>query len=244
MALKYEVESLDSIEEAHRSLYAEVTEDGATVFRLDVEGAVSRKKHHMSIENGRTLHNDLEASRKQLADLETERDALELKANEGEKKVVDTKTTLEERIANLESALTEKEKAAKALEATGRKAAARDIFKTAASPWARKDALDDIANAAAADGWGHNEEGALVRRGADGGTVFSQDNPGKAQTPEEYIGELVQRKPFYFEDSSGDGARGGTTTAKPGAKVIQNNPRAIGENAAAILSGDVVVAED
>lgn len=242
--LRFVVESLDGIEESLRPLYQEVEEEGKTFFQLDVEGAVPKEKHHAAIENGRNLYRQLEEAKEQVEQLQTERDQLEQEKNQTvstSKKKDQEKSTLEERLASLEKAVREKEEELQRQAAEARIAGFRDQIKTtAASVGARKEALDDIALLALNDGWSFDENGNPVRK-VNGELVLSKEEVGKPQTYEEYVKELVERKPFLFEASSGDGALGGGTPPA-GVKIIpKDDPKAIGENADLILEGKAIV---
>lgn len=244
MPLRFVAESLDSIDEAHRALYKEVEEEGKKFFQLDVEGAVPKEKHHAAIENGRNLYRQLEEAKKQVEQLQAERDRLEQEkdrtVNAANKKDQE-KSSLEERLAALEKAVQEKEEALKRQAEEARIAGFRDQIKTtAANIGARKEALDDIALLALNDGWSFDENGNPIRK-VNGELVLSKEEAGKPQTYEEYVKELVERKPFLFEASSGDGAPGGGAPPADVKIIPKDDPKAIGENADLILEGKAIV---
>lgn len=238
--LPFEVKSLEEVSEDLRPLYVADEEKGT--YHINVEGAVDRERHHKAIENGRALHKQLEDLQSKLAEVEGQRTQLEQTLNTQGQKVENEKKTLAERLENLEKAIRAKDEALAEKEAQQRAATLREsIKKAAAATGARSAALDDISTLAVADGWGFDDGGNAVRK-VNGETVFSESNPGNPQTAEEYAAELVQRKPWLFEASSGDGARGGAGVARPGVRVIdKNDPLAIGKAADDILKGKAIV---
>ena len=195
-AIKYRIAALDDVPEALREYYKA---DG-NEFILD--GAADREAHVKAIENNRTLNSNLEAARTELATMKTQVGELSaaVEAAKGEAgSAGKQKSELEQRLETLEKTIADKEAALQAERESGRKVQQRDAIKTsAANLGAKKRLLDDIATLALADGWGFDENGQPVRNAETG-------NP---QTYDEYLKDLVQNRPDYFDASGGDGAGG------------------------------------
>jgi hypothetical protein len=203
-AIKYRISKLDDVPEALREYYKA---DG-NEFILD--GAADREAHVKAIENNRTLNSNLEAARTELATMKTQVGELSaaVEAAKGEAgSAGKQKSELEQRLETLEKTIADKEAALQAERESGRKVQQRDAIKTsAANLGAKKRLLDDIATLALADGWGFDENGQPVR--TQNGQPVRNAETGNPQTYDEYLKDLVQNRPDYFDASGGDGAGG------------------------------------
>lgn len=237
-AIKYRIAALEDVPEALREYYKA---DG-NEFILD--GAADRDAHVKAIENNRTLNSNLEAARTELATMKTQVGELSaaVEAAKGEAgSAGKQKSELEQRLETLEKTIADKEAALQAERESGRKAQQRDAIKTtAANLGGKKRLLDDIATLALADGWGFDENGQPVR--TQNGQPVRNPETGNPQTYDEYLKDLVQNRPDYFDGSGGDGAGGdggaGGARKIPAADAARNLSA---DDIAAIAKGEATV---
>lgn len=254
MALKYQLATqadVDALPEPQRALYAE--REGK--FVLDVEGVVPEAKFNEQ----RTKLEEFRDRNRELHTKATEADALRVKLAEfdgidaadaralksglekkGVKKVDELESLISDAIAkaigpvqqNLES---EKKAREEAQQRADREAFRSQIGSVARGKGVREKAVDYVVTRA--EDTFALKDGRLVAK--DG--KFSQDDPTRPLSPDEWLARLAKDEDVLFEASSGSGANGSKSTN--GAAKTLTNPDTItfGNNLEDIASGKTEV---
>lgn len=231
MPLKFEVESLDGIEESQRPLYVE--KDGK--FRLDVEGATSmsaligeRNEHKATkaklskfIVDGKEIDvGAAQAAMAELEDLKRSRAAGTGNAEESQR-IKDLSKQLEQVNARLNAAEQKEQQAQQRLVRTRVEAALDEASRLAG---VQEQYRDDVKLRASMFGPNPDEDDAenpIVMLNARGEAVLD-DN--RVVTPRLWLeGRMAKEKPGWFAESSGGGARGSRGATANGRMVISRD---------------------
>ena len=242
MSLKNVVETLDDIPEALHEHYAE--KDDNFVLVHDANDAVDQfRANNVALrEKVEGLETKLKTFDGMDADKYKELESLERQKRD--KELIDSgdvETLINEKI-DVQKSEYEKRLDAVNVELSnvrGELVATKvtdQLKSAAASAGVRSDALNDVVVIASGD-W-ELREGAAVRV-QNNEVVLSVKNAGEPMTMGEYFDGMVTEKPFFFNGSSGAGGQESKNAG--GGRGIANDPMLIGQYAADIAAGKVVV---
>lgn len=242
--LKFIVDNLDGIEEAHKAFYAK-GEDGK--FHLQVEGAADKSKVDEFRNSNITLRQELEqlqASSAKFKDVDLDQYAQMLKTaqDQKDKKMIDAgqiDQVVEERVSSMR---TEMQKAIDELTGTNQgltgqleKYLIDGSVATAASKAGAKGTAIDVISLLARQVFKLKDGQAIPMEGDK--TIYGKDGSTPKSVPE-WITELQETRPFLFEESTGGGGQGGGGGG--GNKTVdRGNVVAFGDNLADIASGKI-----
>lgn len=221
MALKFQVDDIETVDEAHRSLYKEV--DGK--FQLDVEGASSKAKIDSFRNNNIELQKELDTIKTQINGLDLDRfkpmfehyQTQIQKAEDEKTKELIKNGNIDELVAlrsermkqefetQLSQSVQQSNKFRKQLEEAKINA---ELTRAATAKGVRSTAIDDVL-LRGKQTFSLNDEGEVVAMKGDQ-VVYNKDN--KPLTIDEYIGDLSETAPHLFESSGGGGAKNGSKT--------------------------------
>jgi hypothetical protein len=230
------VETLDGVDEKYHELYKE-TDDG---FELQSDAKAKVKEFRT---NNTKLLKELSKLDKKFEEYiesskKTDNDPTvdnSTKTSNGDDNA--TEQRWQKRLEDLEAKY---EKAQSALERTTIRDALRDA---AIDAGVRKNAVSAFVNAHMGE-WVRGDNGELVRQ-VDGDVVYSDENPSKPQTMDEFFTEKAASEDFYFEPSTGGGAPGSDpATGRSKVKVLPNDPAIIGKHAKELAEGTATIALD
>lgn len=233
MALQLIVDSLDSVPEAHRELYAEA--DGK--FRLSVDGIEDTKGLKTALEKERQAARDSEQRRKDFEKRYEGIDPEKMKTlaskfeSDEEKKLLDDGKLHEvfekrtERLRadldkQLKEALSKTEQAEQRANQFSQRVLDNHIRAAAAKVGIHSHAIEDALyrgrNMFALD-----ENGDAIQFGSDGSPIFGKD--GKTPfSPAEWLENMKETAPHWFPaSSSGSGSAGANNGGASGAKTIK-----------------------
>ncbi|HXG69885.1 MAG TPA: hypothetical protein VNJ04_04645 [Gemmatimonadaceae bacterium] len=249
-ALAYQLSTLadvDALPEPQRALYVE--RDGR--FVLDVEGVVPETKfleQKYKLEEfrdrNRELHTkvtDIDALRAKLAEFDgiDAADAKALKSGlekKGVKKLDELESLISDAIAKaigpVQQNLENEKKAREAAQQRADSEAFRSQIGTVArSKGVREKALDYVMRRA--EDTFTLKDGRVVAK--DGS--FSQDDPTRPLSTDEWLARLAKDEDVLFEASTGSGANGSKPTGGPGRTLINPDALAFGHSLEDIASG-------
>jgi hypothetical protein len=239
MALKRILDSLDGVDEAHVALYSET--NGR--FVLDVEDDPDTGKLNEFRDSNRTLFEENKRLKEQsdnaAAEVKAAKDAVAAGLASGTEK----EKTLQQRIADLETAnAQEQETATKATLEARRTGLSDRITKAGIELGVKKTALGDFAKVVI-DTYQFDDDGGAFVPDGNGGRRMSPDKPGRDMTPEEHLSGYVQDAPHWLEASKGDGAGGDGVTGGGGKRTIPKAETAnlTADDWEAIRKGELVV---
>ena len=204
MALKRVLDSLDGVDEAAKTLYAE--KDGQ--FHLDVEDDPDAGKLGEFRSHNKALFLENERLKSAAAKAEADMQAAEQAAAEAAKKGDGDKVTMEQRLASLEAEKTAAaEREAEAVRQARRTGLVNTIQKAGIANGVKKTALGDFSTVML-DTYDFDDDGTPFVPDGSGGKRVSVGTPGAVMTVEEHIGLHLQDATHWVAESSGDGADG------------------------------------